>query len=264
MKVEALISTMCQTDHSILDKMNIQTDAIVINQCDRFNLETFSFRDHKIRFYSFPERGVGLSRNSSMMRATGDIGLFADDDLVYVDGYEDLLIKAFNECPKADVLVFNIISIGGKKQRYMISKTQRIRQWNYMRYGTARIAVRVKRIREKNIAFSLLFGGGAIYGSGEDTLFLHSCLKAGLKIYAVPLTLARIDDSKSTWFFGYDRKYYTDKGALFSALYGKGAWLHCVRFALTHKSLKGKSIVDRIQAAAWTLCGTKQMCDPNN
>lgn len=112
MKVEAFVSTMNQKDHSILEKMNIQTDAIVINQCDRFNYESFSFRDHMVRFYSFSERGVGLSRNSAMMRATGDIGLFADDDLIYVDGYENLLLKVFEEYPEADVIAFIVMYSG--------------------------------------------------------------------------------------------------------------------------------------------------------
>lgn len=257
MKVEAFISTMHQKDHSILEKMNIQTDAIVINQCDCFSYESFSFRDHKVRFYSLPERGVGLSRNSAMMRATGEIGLFSDDDLVYVEGYEQLLVNAFEKYPKADVIAFNIASIDDKKRRYMIPKAQRIRSWNYMRYGTARIAVRVNRIREKNISFSLLFGGGAKHGSGEDTLFLRDCLKAGLKIYGIPIMLAKIDDSESSWFRGYNQKFYMDKGALLTALYGKNAILHCIRFALTHNSLKGKGISDRAQVLEWLLSGIK-------
>lgn len=128
-----------------------------------------------------------------------------------------------------------------------------------MRYGTARIAVRVKRIQEKNIAFSLLFGGGAKYGSGEDTLFLHDCIRSGLKLVGVPVTLAKVDDSESTWFHGYDQKFYTDKGALFSALYGKMAGIHCLRFALIHKSVRGKSLAERTQVMNWLFRGSGKM-----
>lgn len=259
MRVEAFVSTMHQTDHSILERMNIQTDAIVINQSDSFGLETFMFREHTVRFYTLPERGIGLSRNTSLMRAAGDIGLFADDDLVYVDGYEKMLLQAFQDHTDMDVLVFNIESIGNKRNRFMISKPIKIGFSNYMRYGAARIAVRVKRVIEKNISFSLLFGGGALYGSGEDTLFLHDCLKAGLKLYGMPLTLAKIDDSESTWFRGYDQKFYMDKGTLFSALYGKMAWLYCLRFAMTHKSLINNGRNERKQALYWLLQGSKRI-----
>lgn len=255
MKVEALISTMNQKDYSILEKMNIQTDAIVINQCDHFDYKSFSFRDHNIRFYAFSERGVGLSRNSSMMRANGDICLFSDDDLVYVDGYEEMLVHAFCDYPKADIIVFNIESIDNKKKRFMLSKPTKIGFGNYMRYGTARIAVRIEKIREKNISFSLLFGGGAKYGSGEDTLFLHDCIKSGLKIMGLPITLAKVDDSESSWFHGYTQKYYMDKGVLFFALYGKKAWIYCIRFALMHKSVRNESFSRRWCVLKWLLYG---------
>ena len=33
------------------------------------------------------ERGIGLSRNTALMRATADIILFADEDVTYKDGY---------------------------------------------------------------------------------------------------------------------------------------------------------------------------------
>ena len=38
-----------------------------------------------------------------------------------------------------------------------------------------------------HITFSLLFGGGAKYSNGEDSLFLKDCLKYGLVVYAVPV-----------------------------------------------------------------------------
>ena len=75
MKLQVLVSTMHQTDYSLLEKMNIQSDAIVINQCDRDGIERFSFpfRGHDILWMSMNERGVGLSRNNALMRATGDM-----------------------------------------------------------------------------------------------------------------------------------------------------------------------------------------------
>jgi hypothetical protein len=42
-KVQVLIASMNQVDHSLLSKMNIQTDAIVGNQCDKNEIETFTY-----------------------------------------------------------------------------------------------------------------------------------------------------------------------------------------------------------------------------
>ena len=95
MKLQVLVSTMHQTDHSLLDKMNIQTDAIVVNQCDRNENEVFDHKGHQIQWLSFNERGVGLSRNTALARGTADILLFADDDVVYNDDFHKTLIDFF-------------------------------------------------------------------------------------------------------------------------------------------------------------------------
>jgi len=96
---------MHQNDHSLLEKMNIQSDAIIGNQCNRNEIEEFNYNGNTIKYLSFPERGVGLNRNNALMRATADICLFADDDVRYVDNYKDIIIEAFEQNPKADMIV---------------------------------------------------------------------------------------------------------------------------------------------------------------
>ncbi|NMA73352.1 MAG: hypothetical protein GX963_04170 [Bacteroidales bacterium] len=66
MTIEVLIATMDQEDHSLLEKMNIQSNAIVGNQCGRNEVEEIEYEGHKIKFLSFNERGVGLNRNNAL------------------------------------------------------------------------------------------------------------------------------------------------------------------------------------------------------
>jgi hypothetical protein len=88
-----------------------------------------------------------------------------------------------------------------------------------MRYGAARIAVRLSSIRNAGIFFNLNFGGGTIHSHGEDVLFLKDCLKHGLKIYAVPYSIAElIENRDSTWFEGYNKKFFRDHAALFQTI----------------------------------------------
>ena len=96
--------------------------------------------------------------------------------------------------------------------------------------------MRTETVRKKNIQFTLLFGGGTRYGSGEDSLFLAACLKAGLKIYTCPKLLAYSKQEESTWFQGYTEKFFVDKGALYQAISNRyGYWL-CLQYALRHKA----------------------------
>ena len=115
MTLQVLIATMHQTDHSLLDKMNIQSDAIVINQCDCDKIEKFTYKGHEIIWLSLNERGIGLSRNTALMRGTADIVLFADEDVIYEDGYSQKIINAFDKNPKADILLVDLKAIGNVK-----------------------------------------------------------------------------------------------------------------------------------------------------
>jgi len=234
MTVEVLVATMNQTDYSLLEKMNISTDAIVGNQCDRNSVEKTSFNGYNIKYYSFEERGVGLNRNNTLMRSKADICVFADDDMVFYDDYEKIITRAFTKLPDADVLCLNIDD--EPKIRPVNTKTFRVRWYNYGRYGAARIAIRRKSVIQNGIFFNLSFGGGTEYSQGEDTLFLFECLQKGLHVYAVPVTIAKlIECRESTWFQGYTEKFFFDKGVYYGCLHFCFSWLLGLRYCLKYR-----------------------------
>ncbi len=232
MTVEVLISTMNQIDASLIDNMNLKTDAVIINQTNNLNEEIIFRNEKKIRIYSFPEKGVGRSRNHALMKAEGDICIFADDDVIYVADYEKLILEGFRKYPDADVLIFNVESLNKERPINRILKEGRVNYLNYMRHGACRIAFKREAVLKSNIFFSLMFGGGATYGCGEDTLFLSECLKKGLKIYTYLPKLADVKQEDSTWFTGINKKFYVDKGALFAAISKRYSVLLITIFAL--------------------------------
>ena len=98
MKVQLLISAVKKDPKELVRKMNVETDAILINQCDTHDYEKFLIQDingtdREVKAYSFCERGVGLSRNNALLRADKEISLFSDDDIIYEKGYEDKIIR---------------------------------------------------------------------------------------------------------------------------------------------------------------------------
>ena len=86
--------------------------------------------------------------------------------------------------------------------------------WNCMRYGTARVAMRKAAIDKACLSFSILYGGGAKYSSGEDSLFIRDAFRKGLKMYASPIVIAQVKQEESSWFHGYTDKFFIDKGIL--------------------------------------------------
>lgn len=234
MIIETLVATIDQTDRSLADKMNLQTDAIIGNQCGRKSRDEF-YRDGKrIVYLNTAERGVGKNRNLLLRAASADICILADDDMKFVEGYPEIAGKAFLECPDADILVFNLLE--KNPRRYVNKKITRVHFQNYAKYGAARIAFRRSALIAADIKFNLSFGGGAKYGSGEDTIFLWECLKKKLKIYAVPYALAWIDqEAASTWFTGYDEKYFRDKGVLYACLHPVLWPVYVLRFLILYR-----------------------------
>lgn len=237
MNLQVLVSAMDQKDHSLLNRMNIQSDAIIINQCDRYNYEKITYNNHQVYFISFAERGVGLSRNNALMRATADICLFADEDVVYLNDYKSIIIKAFKDNPRADIILFNLPSTNPNRPTYTIKKNSRVRWYNCLRYGAVNIAVRTEKLKKANVYFSLLFGGGARYSSGEDSLFLAECIKKGMRVYSVPIVIGHVNQKESSWFEGYTDKYFIDKGVFYKALSKRWAKLLCLQFVLRHRRM---------------------------
>ena len=179
--------------------------------------EDIKYRNNLVKFISLNERGVGKSRNNALLRADSDICLFADEDVSYVDGYEDIIIKAFKKNPDADIILFNLESTNKQRPIYQITKEKRVRKYNFLKYGTVRIAAKVSSLRKANVHFSLLFGGGTKYGSG---------------------------------------KYFHDKGALYYCISNKYSKLLCLQFLL-RKRKKVCENIDIIRAYKLMVSGIK-------
>ena len=234
MKVQVLLATMNQLDQQILDKMNISSDIIIGNQGAVNEVKTECYKGNEVMWLSFAEKGVGLNRNNALMRASGDIGLIADDDVVYCDDYVETVSAFFEKTPKADVVIFNMkVKRGDEPFAEIVKKTQRIGKKKAARYGTYCIGVRIASIRQANVYFHLEFGGGAKYSCGEDTIFLQECLKKGLRVYTCADLIGTVNHGESTWFTGYNDKFFVDKGVCYRHLHPRLFWAlafyHCFR-----------------------------------
>lgn len=233
MNIQVLVAAMNQNDHSLLNKMNIQTDAIIGNQCDRNEIEYIKHNGYETKYLSFKERGVGLNRNNALMRATADICILSDDDIIFDNDYSQRVLSSFEKHQNADVIIFSLLECN---RNGVIKRQKKVDFYNYMRFGTPQIAFRRVPIIKQGICFNMSFGGGSRYCSGEDTLFLTQCLKKGLKIIALPVIIGRIEKNReSTWFTGFDSKFLFDRGALFSAISAKLAKALCIQFLLRHR-----------------------------
>ncbi len=217
MTLEVLCVTMHQKDMTKFDSMNIQSDVVFANQADDFRYDECCIDGMRAKMITTAYRGVGNNRNMALLHATADLILFSDDDVVYNDGYAEMIKEAFNGIPDADIILFNLETVGNAFSRRFHNRVFRIGMHNVMNYGFPRVAARKSSIEKANLSVSMLFGGGAKYCAGEDNLFLTSALNKGLKLYAHTSVIGSTQSTESTWFKGYNEKYFFDNGAWLEA-----------------------------------------------
>ena len=232
MKIDILVATIKQNDLSIASKMNINGNCIIANQANNVRLNSKS----SVKMVTTNTKGVGINRNLGIMLSTADICVLADDDMVFKDDAMEVVQKAFKKIPEADIIIFNIDDSTGAKHRTN-SKVKRLRFYNIFNYGAARVAFRRKSILKANIMFTLLFGGGCQYSNGEDSIFLGDAIKKGLKVYTYPESIATLQPSSSTWFRGYEKKFFLDKGAMYYCISNKLWRLLCLQDSVRHSNL---------------------------
>ena len=219
MRLQVLVSAVNADLEKLPEKMNLRTDALIVNQCDHYDYAELSRGDRTIRCLSMAERGVGLSRNTALMRCDAEICLFGDEDIVYDDAYEKTILEEFEKHPESDVLLFNV-KVCEERRTYWNDSFGRVRAYNSGRYPAYAIAARREKLHAKNLSFYLCFGGGTKYCNGEDSLFLKDAIKAGLKVYKTPALIGEEIPRPSTWFHGFDKKFFYDRGVLYGELYG--------------------------------------------
>ncbi len=244
-RLQILVSAVNKDARNLPEIMNIESDAVIVDQIigDTNGLDAFYTQDSDtemdhngscVQILVRHEKGVGLSRNTAFEHSDREIIQFADDDIVYDKGYVAKVLKEFDAHPEADMLLFNVKAQEGR-ETYWNTDFAKVSWKNYGRYPAYAIFSRRAKLEEAGVKYSLLFGGGAPYMNGEDSLFLHDCLAAGLSIYRTSVAVGHETKGESTWFKGYTDKFFFDRGVLYHFLYGKLAILLGFRFLFNNR-----------------------------
>lgn len=251
---EILCVTMHQKDFSKIKEMNIHSDVVYANQCDKTAYEEYVFENHTAKMISTSTRGVGINRNLALMYASADICLFADDDVTYNDNLQQQVLSEFENCPDADVIIFHLASNHPLRKPPKYSETKKWPKYAGTPWGAVRIAFRLKSIRKSNAWFTTLLGGGCIFPSGEDSMWLKALRKAGLTFYVSKETIGTVSYEESSWFSGFDEKYYYGVGACNAAINLKNADLKYLLTAVRTRNKGDLSIQEKLK---WMRNGKK-------
>ncbi len=254
-RVEVLLAAMHQQNFDIAYRMKVQSDLLIINQCDNEEYNEIKVDGYTWRMISTTERTSSKSRNMALRHAAGDYCLFADDDEVLREGYSEIIINAFNELRNPAAVVFNVnrINYKMKKTYYRIAKIRKAPKWRG--YQTPMLAIDLAKIRTKGITFNERFGSGCEWGGGEDPLFEYDILRNHLKMYEYPEVIATIDyGNGSNWFNGYTEKYFYNLGAFICFRY-QNVFLRIARALFTCYRLRKEKKLSAWQKIQWMYLG---------
>lgn len=219
-----LISCMFQ-DKDIISRSNVRANVVVVNQCDTDSMEAFDFTDaegkaHKALFINTTERGLSKSRNMAIKNSLGEICLICDDDELFVDDVERIVLESYSQHPECDVISFSLkwegldIKYPRKELKMGVTRIQKT--------SSQQISFRKSCLSENNIIFDEKMGSGTGNGGGEENKLLNDCRRSGVKMLYVPKIIATILPGESKWFANRDEKWFENLGWTNRRLHGLG------------------------------------------
>lgn len=233
------MSCMYQTDAELVHDSHITGDAVVINQCDDEGYAEYATQNGTVRMFHSTGRGLTKSRNMAIAQSRSDVCILCDDDEVYVDGYEQLVLQAYEALPQADIIVFNMTNrpstFSNHVRRLHFPLTMKVSSWQ--------ISFRRKSLLRTGVRFDELMGAGTDNGAEEEFRFLTDCEKARLKIYYYPVAIASVAQKESTWFDGFTELFFENRGATTRYIMGAPlAFLYAVYYVIRKKNMYSQDI----------------------
>ena len=214
---------MHQKDISILQRSNVQSDVIVVNQCDKDCIEEFDFinknnRTCHCKFICTTERGLSKSRNMALRNAWGDVCLICDDDEILEDDCEDKILNAYHENHNTALIAFALIRKDNGKIYPKDKGPLRFKQ--ILKTSSLQITFSRELILKYGITFDEKMGSGTGNGGGEENMFMFTIRKKRLCMLYYPDIIATVNPGESQWFQGYNERYFENLGWSNRRLFG--------------------------------------------
>jgi len=208
---------MYQVDTGIIQRTNIQTDVIVVNQCDKDDINEFTFINKKgeqcrAKFINTTERGLSRSRNMAIQNAWGDLCLICDDDELLDDDYADKISEVFEKHTTNPCILFIIERKDLPHGKKHPQKAKVVGFKQILQSSSVQVVFRREHIIKSGVLFDVMLGSGSGNGGGEDNKFLLDIKSRGLSVFYVPVQIGAVLPGESKWFDGFTKQNMLNRG----------------------------------------------------
>jgi len=215
-----LVATMNTDDvRGLLDRMGVDGPAIVVNQATDAGFSGVEVCEEGLIASTRRETGLSKSRNAALGLAdavAAEYCLVADDDLAYVPGYGAKVADAWCRRPHADILAFTVLNPDGSER--VGPRRGRVGRFQTLKLRSVELSFRRSSVARVGLRFDERFGAGAPWFVGEESIFLAQAIRRGLHVERVPVVIAQLKDRPSTWFVGFDDRFFRVQGRVYREL----------------------------------------------
>lgn len=246
-KLEVLVSTMNRSSWDdlpigIKSLSGIDCQATVVNQTSSKVLD--SANPANVNFISKVQKGLSKSRNLAIENAIEEICIVADDDVAYVEGFQETILNAYRNEPNADIIVFQVETPEGDLFKNYPTEPKELKLMDLMKVSSIEITFNREQVVNREVRFDERFGLGTNLPSGEEALFLVDAIRKGLRIFYVPERIVIHPKESSGHNFRNNDPLIESKGALIARVFKNGKWPIVIGFALKKYRKSGLSFLN--------------------
>ncbi len=191
MTLEVLICTYGNNGIERVSKMNLP-QVNNVKYLISWQTESFDFlipnelHRKDIKIVTSRHKGLSNNRNHAIEKASGDICLIADDDLIYTAEQLQTIIKTFETNPSVDIALFKYSGSDSKQYPdYEFSLKTEPKGYYITSFE---IAFRLNSI-PPTLEFDTRLGVGTSMPAGEEAVFIYNALEQGLNCRFFPITI---------------------------------------------------------------------------
>ena len=251
MTIEILMATMNRKDLKFLDTIFVNNDIkdfkiLIVNQTSPENILKTNAKNITV-INSF-EKGSPHSRNLAISKATGDICLMADDDIVYLPNLKKSILRAYELYPSADFISFEAVKAQNKP--YFEYNFEGLHNKKTL-YKVCTITISFKRevIIKEQIWFNHFFGVGSLFKGATEIIFLRNAYDKGLKLWHYKKAIVSHPHISSGRLMGSDNAFFA-RAAVAQRFYGNlsYAWLFkYLIFTVKYDYVKRKDFIKKLR-----------------
>ncbi|WP_163409656.1 glycosyltransferase family 2 protein [Flavobacterium ajazii] len=200
---------------------------LIINQTQENRILVSDYPS--VRVINSFEKGLSKSRNLGIKNARGKVVLIADDDVVFLENFQENIIKAHNLNENATAICFQTITKGGCLYSNYPKYQKELNNTKIRKVLSIELSCKVEDLKKRECFFNEFFGLGSKFKDSETFFFLKNIRHKRLRVIFYPLSIVIHEAFSSSDDAASDRVIYARMAGYYKS-HGVVAYLFLLKY----------------------------------